>query len=352
MTLVQEEIVGRDAELLLIEGLLLGDDPVAVVLEGEPGIGKSTLWRAALSSAREHGLRVLSARPAEAERGFAYAGLGDLLEDVLDDTLDALAPPRRRALEIALLREPGDHVDSRALAVGVRDILDAASPALVAVDDVQWLDAASAEALAFAVRRAREPRVLLARRPGPPGMLERAVAAEPTPVGPLSVGAVHRLINDRLGRQLARQTLLRVHAGSAGNPFHALELARALGPAADPTGPLPVPVTLEALVRARIDALPAVTRDALAVAAAIGPAREDVLERAGVDLDALDDALSAHVVAWEDGIASVRSPAARLGGLRRPTTGEAQSSARANRASRRRAARPRAPPRARHPPTR
>ncbi len=301
MTLVQEEIVGRDAELLLIEGLLLANDPVAVVLEGEPGIGKSTLWRAALVSAREHGLRILSARPTEAEHGLAYAGLGDLLEVVLDDTLPALAPPRRRALEIALLREPGDRVDSRALAVGVRDILDAAAPALVAVDDIQWLDAASAEALAFAVRRAREPRVLLARRPGPPGVLERAVVAEPTPIGPLSVGALHRLINDRLGRQLARQTLLRVHERSGGNPFHALELARALGTDVDPTGPLPVPVTLEALVRARIDALPVATRDALATAAAIGPAPEKVLERAGVDLDALDDALATHVVAWEDG---------------------------------------------------
>ena len=100
------DVIGRDGEVEQlraffetggVEGLR------ALVLEGEAGIGKSTLWLRALDLAREQGFRVLSSRPAEAERELAFAGLGDLLEDCLDDVLPTLPPPRRRALEVALL---------------------------------------------------------------------------------------------------------------------------------------------------------------------------------------------------------------------------------------------------------
>src|SRR4249919_3370215 len=113
-------IVGRDEELASIQAFL-GDTeagPAALVLEGEAGIGKSTLWLAGLEHARMRGLRVLSSRPAEAERSLAHVGLGDLFADVLDDVLPELTAPRRRALELALLRKEasGDPVDDRALA--------------------------------------------------------------------------------------------------------------------------------------------------------------------------------------------------------------------------------------------
>jgi hypothetical protein len=79
--------IGRDAELSSLYGFLdrAVDGPAAFVVEGEPGIGKSTLWLAGVEHARSRGRRVLSARPAEAERGLAHAGLGDLFEDALDD---------------------------------------------------------------------------------------------------------------------------------------------------------------------------------------------------------------------------------------------------------------------------
>src|SRR5262245_24664285 len=116
--------------------------PGALVLEGDAGIGKSILWRAAVEGAGSHGRLVLAARPAEAERGLAFAGLGDLLEPVLDDVLPALPPPRRRAIRVALLLEEAeDPVDSRALGVAVRNALEllAEDAGLVlAVDDVQW----------------------------------------------------------------------------------------------------------------------------------------------------------------------------------------------------------------------
>ena len=89
-------------------------------------------------------------------------------------------------------------------------------------------------------------------------------------MGPLSVGALHRLLRDRLDRPFARQTLLRIHERSGGNPFFALELARVLDADVDPLAPLAVPETLEELVRARISGLPGPTREALALASALG----------------------------------------------------------------------------------
>src|SRR5262245_17354751 len=167
------EIVGREEELASVAAFVdeARAGPTALVLEGEPGIGKSTLWLAGLEHARRRGLRVLSSRPAEAERTLAHVGLGDLFEDVLDEVLPALTLPRRRALEVATLRRDAsaDPVDHRALAVAVRDVLQLLSedgPILVAVDDVQWLDPSSSGALAFALRRLATSSVLvvLARR--------------------------------------------------------------------------------------------------------------------------------------------------------------------------------------------
>src|SRR5262249_7258013 len=120
-------------------------------------------------------------------------------------------------------------------------------------------------------------------------------------VGPLSVGAIHALLLARLGRPFARQTLLRIHELSGGNPFFAVELARAVDLDGDALDPLRVPGTLEEAVRARLAGLPPATRQALALAAALGTAREDVLARAGVDESALQPALAAHVVVREDG---------------------------------------------------
>src|SRR5215208_6645415 len=145
------EIVGRDEELASVHVFIdqARQGPVALVLAGDAGIGKSTLWLAAVEHARSRGLRVLSSRPAEAERTLAHVGLGDLFDDVLDDVLPALPPPRRRALELALLLEEpvDDGVDARALGTATRTALQLLAqdePLLVAIDDLQWFDAASA----------------------------------------------------------------------------------------------------------------------------------------------------------------------------------------------------------------
>jgi predicted ATPase len=195
-------IVGRDEERAVLASFLgqVPTGPSALLLEGEAGIGKSILWLDGVNLARARGLRVLTSRPAEAERTLVHVGLGDLLEDVLEDALPALAAPRRRALGVAMLRDDasGTPVDHRAVALAVRDVLQHLGknePVVVAVDDVQWLDASSSAALVFALRRlpASHVLMLLARRPvdeSHPPTLEEALPrpeVRRVPVGPLSV---------------------------------------------------------------------------------------------------------------------------------------------------------------------
>jgi hypothetical protein len=81
--------VGRDDELAYLEGFLDRADRElrAVVLEGEAGVGKSTLWAAGVAGAQERGFQVLSSRPAEVERGLAHVVLADLLEGVVEEVL-------------------------------------------------------------------------------------------------------------------------------------------------------------------------------------------------------------------------------------------------------------------------
>ena len=316
------EIIGRDEELATLHTCVDGarNGPSALVLEGEAGIGKSTVWLAGVAHARSRGFRVVSSRPAEAESTLAHAGLGDLFEDFLDDVVPALPLPRRRALEHALLLQESDEtVDPRALGTATRSVLQALAedqPLVVAIDDVQWFDASSERALAFALRRLEACPVLLllARRSGgqpQPSGLERALTAESVrrlPLGPLSAGALHRFLRDRLGRPFARQTLLRIHERSGGNPFFALELARVLDADVDPARPLQVPETLEELVRGRISGLPAATQKALALAAALGTPSESVLERAGAPAEALAPAFAAHVIERENGMIRFTHP--------------------------------------------
>ena len=105
-------MIGRDQERLVVRFFLEQRfEPTALVLRGEPGIGKTTLWEAGIALAAEGGLRVLVARPSDAESEHAFAGLIDLCEGL---DLDGLPAPQRSALEVALLRrEPDGAAPSR-----------------------------------------------------------------------------------------------------------------------------------------------------------------------------------------------------------------------------------------------
>ena len=321
------EVVGRDVEIGALSAFLdrrgAVRGPIAIALEGDAGIGKSTLWRAAVEEARGRGWRVLSSRPAESERALAHAGLGDLLDGALDEVLPALTAPRRQALEVALLIEeaPGGGVDQRALGVAVRSALEllAEDGLVIAIDDLQWLDASSASAVGFALRRLPEADISLlwTRRLGEPQQstaVEDALdddRVERIRVGPLSVGATHQVLRSLLSHGLPRPTLLRLHAVSGGNPFYALELARALGAdgaVRDPTQPLPVPERLEELVSARLDGFEAPTHEVLVLASADARLTPTQLAGAGIEPGALDPALAANVIELAGGSVRLTHP--------------------------------------------
>ena len=267
-------LVGREFELERLDAFLDGvasGTPGALLIQGEPGLGKTALWREGIRAARERGCTTLVAQPAEAEVALSFAALLDLLEPALDDVLPALPEPQRRALEIAFLLRPADEgADRRALATGVLNALRAlagAGPVLVAVDDAQWLDASSRAALTFAARRlAAEPvGFLLTRRlegDADPLELETALAGriEHLTPAPLSLGALGRLLHVHTGRTFSRPLVRRLLEVSAGNPFFALELARGLeqsdaAPAA--AREFPLPASLREIVHDRLAALPA-----------------------------------------------------------------------------------------------
>jgi DNA-binding CsgD family transcriptional regulator len=284
-------ILGRDAELAQVQSFLesVSRGPSALILEGTAGIGKTTLWHTGVSFARARGHRVLSCRAAESEARLSYAALGDLL----DFDLPHLPAPQQRALDAALLRAEveGAPPDQRAVSVaslGVLRALAASDPVIIAIDDVQWLDVPSARVLAFVVRRLEDApiRILVALRVGaggdPLGLGQAGpvLSLHRVPIGPLREEAMTRLLRDRTKGELTHPILLRLHRISGGNPFFALEIARALtgqGVRPAPGEPLPVPEDLQALLGARLAGLPSSAADGLLVVAAAARPTEDLV---------------------------------------------------------------------------
>jgi ATP/maltotriose-dependent transcriptional regulator MalT len=279
------EVVGREEELAALADFLDGPPPPRILLlDGEAGIGKTTLWREGVALGEQRGFRALTCSPAESETQLPFAAVGDLLGAQAASVLDSLPPPQRRALGAALLLEEveGAPPDQTAIALaflGTLRVLSEQERLLVAVDDVQWLDGPSALLLEFALGRVDDEPVtfLLARRSSaspPPLGLDRAPedAVRRLPVGPLTIGALHRLLRARLQSAFPRPLLRRLHEASGGNPFYALELGRALAERdveLDPGLPLPVPTRPQELVRDRIARQPEPVREALAAAAAL-----------------------------------------------------------------------------------
>jgi len=165
------EVVGRDDELASILAFLDDGASSAILLEGEAGIGKTTLWRAGVEAARDRGHTVLSCNPSGSETHFSLSALRDLLDDDFDALADGLPEPQQRALRVALLRSEPEEAAPQPSAVAASFLnalraLAGRGPVLVAVDDVQWLDSPSAEVIEYAARRLRgDPiRLLLSAR--------------------------------------------------------------------------------------------------------------------------------------------------------------------------------------------
>jgi len=291
-----EQLIGRSSEQRSLDEAVatLREWPCAVVLEGDAGIGKTTLWDHGRRRAAQAGVRVLVARSASSESAYAFAVLGDLLAPVLEETLTDLVPVQRRALEVALaLREPGSSPpDARVLGLGLLAVLRVLlrdGPVLLALDDVQWADPASVEVLTFALRRVRDERlgvlVTVRGRPvdSPLGLDRSPVGVTRLPVEPLPPGDLHRLLVARLGLDLPRPALVHVHTTTGGNPFYALELGRGVveRDLVLDDDLVPLPDSLTALMAQRLQVLPPQSHETLVAVAALAAPVVTLVERLG-----------------------------------------------------------------------
>jgi DNA-binding CsgD family transcriptional regulator/predicted negative regulator of RcsB-dependent stress response len=312
----QVRILGRDAELAAIEEWLRAAREPVLLIQGVAGIGKTTLWAETIRRAQDGGWQVLSCRPARSDAGLPQVGLADLLEPVPDEVFAELPVPQRRPLEVALLREEsadGD-LEPRAVGTGLTRLLAAladTAPLLIAIDDAQWLDLASARSVAFALRRLADRQVQMVTamrtsgkeapepvRRNPLEALLDGLAVRRIALGPLTVAGIHQLFLSAIGSSFPRPVLVRIHAAAGGNPFYSLEIARELmRQGLPPSGqPLPVPADHADLALLRMRRLPRTTRETLAVVAAMARPMAG-----GLDLLALAPAERAGIVRVDPG---------------------------------------------------
>ncbi|MBO0679138.1 AAA family ATPase [Mycolicibacterium sp. S2-37] len=262
--------------------------PTGLVIEGEAGIGKTRLWLTALDEARARGYRVLSARAGQAETSLAYAVVADLLDDVDAASTDRLPAVQRLALDRVLLRADvdGPDTDQRVAAAAVLNTIETLctdTPVVLAVDDVQWLDAESREVVGFVARRLTgRVGVLMTERTETGSystgwlQLSRGDHLRRHRVPPLTLGGLHAMLSERLGRSFPRPTLIRIAETSGGNPLYALELARAISEhteAGEPT----LPATLADVVRRHIEGLDDTVRDVLLAASCVAAPTVDLI---------------------------------------------------------------------------
>lgn len=283
-------VIERPAEFRAVRDFLqsVESGPSALVVEGDAGAGKTTLWLAGISAARERAFQVLTARAGQAETTLAYAVVADLIGDIPSEVFTGLPDVQRLAIDRVLLRADGDGppTDQGAVAAAFTAVIErlcADGPVLVALDDVQWLDPSSQAVVVFAARRFGGcVGMLLTERTEHEGPSAASwLQLEPSDirrihVGPLSLGGLHALISTRLGRSFPRPTMVRIAEISGGNPFYALELARAIE-AGDSLSVLPA--TLAELMRRRIGRLGPEAQALLLAAACEAAPTVDLLAR-------------------------------------------------------------------------
>jgi tetratricopeptide (TPR) repeat protein len=321
-------LIGRDLEVAQISPFIgsVSEGPSGLLFEGEAGIGKTALWLEAVETTRGLGT-VLATRPVESETTFSYSALGDLFEDIFEDVIVELPVPQRRALEIALVRTEADGPppDQRAVsmaALGVLRSLAVSAPLILAIDDIHWIDKSSARVLGFAIRRLKDERagILASARAGLqiPVELSQAfgqLSMQRVTVGPMTSKDLGAVLRDQLGADLPRPLVARLHEVSGGNPFYALEIARALerqGARPDPGERLPVPEDLQQLLGSRLAALPSTSvQPLLAVAATARPTEDLVISVVGRKdrvLAGLGKAEAANVIRREGGLIRFTHP--------------------------------------------
>ncbi|KJS60805.1 ATP-binding protein [Streptomyces rubellomurinus] len=273
-------LYGREDEQAAVDGLLAAarDGRSGVLLlRGEPGIGKTALLDGAVARAGD-GFRVIRAAGVEYEAELPFAGLSMLLAPGLD-RLAALPGPQRRALERAfgLAEEsssPADRLLVGLATLGLLAELAADRPLLCVVDDLQWVDGASLDALLLAARRLQAEGVVLllaARTTG--GAADRPLGLPELHVAALSEADATRLLADRAGPELPAAARTGLLAQAAGNPLALTELpltAEAFTAGPQPSGGVgALPLTSRLLIafHGQVTGLPAATQTLLLVAA-------------------------------------------------------------------------------------
>ena len=259
-------------------------DAAVLVLEGEPGIGKTTLLCAATDGAAARGYRVLSTRATRASSALAYGAVAELLRDADAGAYAQLPIAQLAALDQVVMRS-GDGAlgtDPRAIAAGVLSILQTlaeTAPTIVALDDVQWLDPSSIEVLGLVLRRlSGRIGIIGTVRAGVPELrwLQPARPERVNRIGvlPLGVSALHTVLTEQLSLSFDRSTVAQIHQISGGNPFFAIELARAHASNTAVSG------SLTEIVARRIGQLSQELRTALLITACLAAPTVDLVARA------------------------------------------------------------------------
>jgi len=313
----------------IVEGVRAGESR-ALVVHGEPGVGKSALLEYLVG--RASGFRVARAAGVQSEMELAFAGLHLLLAPMLD-RLDHLPDPQRDALQTAFGVGPGSAPDRFFVGLAALSLLSNVAeeqPLLCVVDDEQWLDRASAQALAFVARRldAESVALVFAAR-----VLSDDVAGLPELfVEGLDEDDARALLASALTGPLDVRVRDRIVSETGGNPLALLELPHGLTPAELAGGfglPSTVPLsrTIEESFVRRLDELPAKTRLLLRLAAA-DPVGEPLLvfraaERLAIEPGAATPAVEAELIEFGSRV-SFRHPLVRSAAYRSASLAERQ----------------------------
>ena len=303
------QLFGRTDESEIL-GQLIADarngQSAVLVLRGEPGIGKTALLRYLTGEAP--GFRVARAVGVESEMELAFAGLHQLCGPMLD-RLGSLAEPQRRGLSVAFGLASGDGPDRFLVALAALSLLaDTAEeqPLLCVVDDVQWLDQASAQVLGFVGRRLlAEPIALVFAARTPPAAPDHLAGLPELRLGGLDRGPARALLATVTTGPLDESVRARIIEETRGNPLALLELGRGLSPAELAGGfALPdagdLPARIEDRYVARLGELPGDARRLVLLAAADPVGDSALLLRAaralGLDLRAVNLAAEAGLL--------------------------------------------------------
>ncbi len=309
-----DALIGRDRErdVAAVFVAASASGPAVLEIDGEPGIGKTTLFRYTVDLARLGGSTVLECSPTHAESAMSYVGLTDMLRSLPNSAFDELPAPQRHSLEVATLRTAPSEVplDERAVGTGLATLLAllAESGAVIlAVDDLQWLDRSSADVLTFAARRLMTAAVGIVTCERTGKSAHDVVGAVPAPLWRESItltglgaAVLFHVVRDQLGITLPRPALVQVAETSGGNPFAALALSRAVGRGNDMPGAVQMSDLVHGLTADRLTELSDSAREALLAAASSPRAMVPMFAALGMG-EALDEIESSGMVHVVDG---------------------------------------------------